>query len=99
LKKTVKGVKIFFRFWLIDCRQPSESSSLAHAIYAEATRVPYMAKFLVFAKAQDPLEAILRVYCLTDDRWVGVNCWGQHRIGLGKKVECSAFFESGTELT
>ncbi|XP_076804273.1 uncharacterized protein LOC143448417 isoform X6 [Clavelina lepadiformis] len=57
------------RFWLIDCRQPSESSKLAHEIYKEATRVPYMAKFVVFAKSHDPLEGKLRIFCLTEERY------------------------------
>lgn len=34
----------------------------------EAIHVPFMAKFVVFAKRTDPLEARLRVFCMTDDR-------------------------------
>lgn len=34
----------------------------------EAIHVPFMAKFVVFAKRIDPLEARLRVFCMTDDK-------------------------------
>lgn len=34
----------------------------------EAIHVPFMAKFVVFAKRVDPLEARLRVFCMTDDK-------------------------------
>lgn len=37
-------------------------------IYREAIHVPFMAKFVVFAKRVDPMEARLRVFCMTDDR-------------------------------
>lgn len=30
--------------------------------------MPFMAKFVVFAKRIDPLEARLRVFCMTDDK-------------------------------
>lgn len=36
--------------------------------YREAIHVPFMAKFVVFAKRVDPMEARLRVFCMTDDR-------------------------------
>lgn len=36
--------------------------------YREAIHVPFMAKFVVFAKRVDPSEARLRVFCMTDDR-------------------------------
>lgn len=58
------------RFWLVDCKHTSESSSLAHQIYREATRVPFRAKFIVYAKSHDPLEARIRIYCVTDDKLV-----------------------------
>lgn len=34
----------------------------------EVIHVPFMAKFVVFAKRVDPLEARLRVFCMTDDK-------------------------------
>ena len=36
--------------------------------FREAIHVPFMAKFVVFAKRVDPMEARLRVFCMTDDR-------------------------------
>ncbi|XP_017653828.1 ankyrin-2 isoform X5 [Nannospalax galili] len=56
------------RFWLIDCRQIQESVSFASQVYREIICVPYMAKFVVFAKSQDPIEARLRCFCMTDDK-------------------------------
>ncbi|EEC06471.1 ankyrin 2,3/unc44, putative [Ixodes scapularis] len=56
------------RFWLMDCRQVSEATKFATELYAEAIHVPFMAKFVVFAKRQDPMEAQLRVFCMTDDK-------------------------------
>lgn len=35
---------------------------------SEAIHVPFMAKFVVFAKRVEPLEARLRVFCMTDDK-------------------------------
>ncbi|XP_038611320.1 ankyrin-2 isoform X23 [Tachyglossus aculeatus] len=56
------------RFWLIDCRQIQESVSFASQVYREIICVPYMAKFVVFAKSHDPIEARLRCFCMTDDK-------------------------------
>ncbi|XP_073496368.1 ankyrin-2 isoform X19 [Phyllobates terribilis] len=56
------------RFWLIDCRQIQESVIFASQVYREIICVPYMAKFVVFAKSHDPIEARLRCFCMTDDK-------------------------------
>ncbi|CAB0039597.1 unnamed protein product, partial [Trichogramma brassicae] len=56
------------RFWLMDCRNVSEATKMATELYTHATHVPFMAKFVVFAKRTDPLEARLRVFCMTDDK-------------------------------
>ncbi|XP_072191134.1 ankyrin-2 isoform X8 [Excalfactoria chinensis] len=56
------------RFWLIDCRQTQESVTFASQVYREIICVPYMAKFVVFAKSHDPIEARLRCFCMTDDK-------------------------------
>ncbi|XP_054002809.1 ankyrin-3-like isoform X13 [Hylaeus anthracinus] len=56
------------RFWLMDCRNISEATKMATELYTHATHVPFMAKFVVFAKRVDPLEARLRVFCMTDDK-------------------------------
>uniref|UniRef100_A0A3P8ZYZ7 Ankyrin 2 n=1 Tax=Esox lucius TaxID=8010 RepID=A0A3P8ZYZ7_ESOLU len=56
------------RFWLIDCRQVQESVSFSTLVYREIICVPYMAKFVIFAKTHDPIEARLRCFCMTDDK-------------------------------
>ncbi|XP_030194209.1 ankyrin-2 isoform X2 [Gadus morhua] len=56
------------RFWLVDCRQAQESVNFSTQVYREVICVPYMAKFVVFAKTHDPIEARLRCFCMTDDR-------------------------------
>ncbi|KAM9717852.1 ankyrin-2b isoform 6-T6 [Menidia menidia] len=56
------------RFWLIDCRQIQESVTFSSQVYREIICVPYMAKFVIFAKTHDPIEARLRCFCMTDDK-------------------------------
>ncbi|XP_049319944.1 ankyrin-3 isoform X5 [Astyanax mexicanus] len=56
------------RFWLADCQQVSETVALATPLYRELICVPYLAKFVVFAKPTDPMEARLRCFCMTDDK-------------------------------
>nr|XP_046236244.1 ankyrin-2b isoform X27 [Scatophagus argus] len=56
------------RFWLIDCRQVQESVNFSTQVYREMICVPYMAKFVIFAKTHDPIEARLRCFCMTDDK-------------------------------
>ncbi|XP_034716809.1 ankyrin-3-like isoform X26 [Etheostoma cragini] len=56
------------RFWLADCHQIPETVGLAMQLYRELICVPYMAKFVVFAKTNDPVESNLRCFCMTDDK-------------------------------
>ncbi|XP_047464408.1 ankyrin-3-like isoform X9 [Mugil cephalus] len=56
------------RFWLADCHQIPETVGLAMQLYRELICVPYMAKFVVFAKMNDPVESKLRCFCMTDDK-------------------------------
>uniref|UniRef100_A0A672T5S0 Ankyrin-2-like n=1 Tax=Sinocyclocheilus grahami TaxID=75366 RepID=A0A672T5S0_SINGR len=56
------------RFWLIDCRQIQEAVNFSSQLYREIICVPYMAKFVIFAKTLDPIEARLRCFCMTDDK-------------------------------
>uniref|UniRef100_A0A671L069 Ankyrin 2 n=1 Tax=Sinocyclocheilus anshuiensis TaxID=1608454 RepID=A0A671L069_9TELE len=56
------------RFWLIDCRQVKESVNFATQVYHEIICVPYIAKFVIFAKTHDPIEARLRCFCMTGDK-------------------------------
>lgn len=57
-----------YRFWLADCHQIPETVGLATQLYRELICVPYMAKFVVFAKMNDPVESRLRCFCMTDDK-------------------------------
>ncbi|XP_028920675.1 ankyrin-1 isoform X2 [Ornithorhynchus anatinus] len=56
------------RFWLSDCPRTAEAVNFATLLYKELTAVPYMAKFVVFAKMNDSREGRLRCYCMTDDK-------------------------------
>ncbi|CAF0736894.1 unnamed protein product, partial [Didymodactylos carnosus] len=56
------------RFWLIDAQGVQDVIKMAHDIYREATSVPYMSRFVVFAKRHDLNEAMVRVFCVTDDK-------------------------------
>ncbi|KAF7705103.1 hypothetical protein HF521_020389 [Silurus meridionalis] len=56
------------RFWLADCHQIPETVALATQLYRELICVPYMAKFVVFAKMNDHVESNLRCFCMTDDK-------------------------------
>uniref|UniRef100_A0AAY4EX92 Ankyrin-3 n=1 Tax=Denticeps clupeoides TaxID=299321 RepID=A0AAY4EX92_9TELE len=56
------------RFWLADCQQIPETVGLASQLYRELICVPYLAKFVVFAKMIDPVESRLRCFCMTDDK-------------------------------
>ncbi|XP_060791900.1 ankyrin-1 [Neoarius graeffei] len=56
------------RFWLADCPRTAEAVTFANLLYRELTAVPYMAKFVVFAKMNEVREGRLRCYCMTDDK-------------------------------
>uniref|UniRef100_A0A8C0H574 Ankyrin-1 n=1 Tax=Chelonoidis abingdonii TaxID=106734 RepID=A0A8C0H574_CHEAB len=56
------------RFWLADCPRTAEAVHFATMLYKELTAVPYMAKFVVFAKMNNAREGRLRCYCITDDK-------------------------------
>merc|ERR1712008_206978 len=56
------------RFWLMDCRNVAEATKMATELYREAIHVPFMAKFCVYSKRHESLEARLRVFCMTDDK-------------------------------
>ncbi|XP_069038364.1 ankyrin-1a isoform X8 [Lepisosteus oculatus] len=56
------------RFWLADCPRTAEAVSFANLLYKELSAVPYMAKFVIFAKMNEAREGRLRCYCMTDDK-------------------------------
>lgn len=61
------------RLWLIDCPVISASVEVAMRLYKEASAVPYMGKFIVFAKRPEVDEALMRCFCITDDKVDKVN--------------------------
>lgn len=59
------------RFWLVQCRKAEhcvECARFATEIYRHLICVPFMAKFVIFAKRRDINEAVMRVFCMTDDK-------------------------------
>ncbi|KAI1887927.1 hypothetical protein AGOR_G00195520 [Albula goreensis] len=56
------------RFWLLDCLQVQDSVAISSQVYREVICVPYMAKFVIFAKTLDSIEARLHCFCMTDDK-------------------------------
>uniref|UniRef100_A0A3Q3JS54 ZU5 domain-containing protein n=1 Tax=Monopterus albus TaxID=43700 RepID=A0A3Q3JS54_MONAL len=56
------------RFWLADCPRTAEAVTFANLMYRELMAVPYMAKFVIFAKMNEAREGRLRCYCMTDDK-------------------------------
>lgn len=42
--------------------------TFANLLYRELMSVPYMAKFVIFAKMNEVREGRLRCYCMTDDK-------------------------------
>ncbi|XP_035854889.1 ankyrin-1-like isoform X3 [Sander lucioperca] len=56
------------RFWLTDCPRTAEAVTFANLLYRELMSVPYMAKFVIFAKMNEAREGRLRCYCMTDDK-------------------------------
>jgi len=68
MKADVMGCFFPLRFWLADCHQVLETVGLATQLYRELICVPYMAKFVIFAKMNDPVESNLRCFCMTDDK-------------------------------
>lgn len=52
----------------MDCKEIDQASNFARELYQELKAVPFMSKFVVFAKTHDPIEARVRVFCVTDDK-------------------------------
>nr|XP_037876708.1 ankyrin-2 isoform X5 [Bombyx mori] len=56
------------RYWLIDCRHIEDATKMATELYREAIHVPFMSRFVVYAKRSDENQAQLRMFCVTDDK-------------------------------
>ncbi|CAF5219936.1 unnamed protein product, partial [Rotaria magnacalcarata] len=74
-------------FWLIDAQGVPDVLKLAHDVYREATSVPYMSRFVVFAKRNDPNESLVRVFCITDDKENKTLEMQEHFIEIAKSKE------------
>ncbi|VDN09889.1 unnamed protein product [Dibothriocephalus latus] len=59
---------ISIRFWLIVCPEVTTTVQVAMRLYDEVASVPYMGKFIVFAKRPEVDEALIRCFCITDDK-------------------------------
>ena len=65
----VRIIVLLCRYWLIETRNPDNVTSDARLLYRKLSAVPYLAKFVVYAKVSlDGKEARLRVFCVTDDK-------------------------------
>lgn len=56
------------RFWFVDCSDTNNCVSNATELYRELNVVPFVSKFVVFAKRRAPKKGQLRVFCVTDDK-------------------------------
>ncbi|XP_050742831.1 ankyrin-3 isoform X3 [Drosophila biarmipes] len=56
------------RFWLMDCRNVVDAGRMASELYSHLTKVPFLVKFVVFAKRLSKIEAKFSVFCMTDDK-------------------------------
>uniref|UniRef100_A0A0X3PWI0 Death domain-containing protein n=1 Tax=Schistocephalus solidus TaxID=70667 RepID=A0A0X3PWI0_SCHSO len=68
------------RFWLIVCPEVTSTVPVAMRLYDEVASVPYMGKFIVFAKRPEVDEALIRCFCITDDK-------------VDKTLECQEGFD------
>lgn len=56
------------RFWLMDCRNVADAGRMATELYTYMALVPFVVKFVVFAKRISTTEAKISVFCMTDDK-------------------------------
>lgn len=59
------------RFWLAHSRKAEISRDIAKyadEVWRQLIRVPFMVKFVIFAKRSETNESSLRVFCMTDDK-------------------------------
>ena len=52
----------------MDTAEVEDVTTLAGVLYSEVIVVPFMSKFVVFAKRRGPRRGQLRVFCTTDDK-------------------------------
>lgn len=76
----INKLSLCYKIGLLNNRSghlPSESSPNCESVFLpstnyfncrEAIHVPFMARFVVYAKRTDELQAQLRMFCVTDDK-------------------------------
>lgn len=52
----------------MDCQNIADAPRMGTELYHEAITIPYMARFVCFAKRTGEEEGKLRMFCVTDDR-------------------------------
>ena len=72
---------------MIDAQGVPDVLKIAHEIYREASSVPYMSRFVVFAKRNEPHEALARLFCITDDKENKTLEMQEHFIEIAKSKE------------
>lgn len=69
VKETVSfTTTVSARFWLMDCRNVADAGRMATDLYTYMALVPFVVKFVVFAKRISTTEAKISVFCMTDDK-------------------------------
>ncbi len=63
-------LKMFFfpRYWLIEHNMPEKAPAKAELLFPKICSLPFLTKFVIFARALTADTAELRVFCATDDR-------------------------------
>jgi ankyrin len=56
------------RFWLIDCMHVENLTHLANQLFSRLIQVPYLARFVVYARRPSLTQVRLRLLCVTDDK-------------------------------
>jgi UPA domain len=82
------------RFWLVDCQNVYDAVKMATELYQELVAVPFLSKFVVFAKREDVANAKVRLFCMTDDKMdKTLECQEQFtEIARSKDTEVRTFY-------
>jgi len=56
------------RYWLLHCDAATDPCLIANQLFRRLLDIPFVAKFVVFARALSSSETRLRIFCVTDDK-------------------------------
>ena len=56
------------RYWLLDCDSATDVTLVANRLFVRLLDIPFIGKFVVFARAVTSTETRLRIFCVTDDK-------------------------------